>query len=49
MISISLDIGYVQKICFLANVDDDGKNVKQIKNKMLNSPFIKRVWHEAWK
>ena len=43
MISISLDLGYVKKICFLANVDVDGKNVKQFKNKMLNSPFMKRV------
>ena len=41
MISISSDVRKVQKSCYSANVNIDGKHLKQIK-KIFNSPFRKR-------
>ena len=42
MISISQDVRKVQKSCFSANVNVDGKHLKQIKKKEFNIPFKKR-------
>ena len=41
MMSISPDARKVQKSCFFANVNVDGKQLKQIKKKVFNSPFRK--------
>ena len=42
MISISPDVRKVQKSCFTANANVDGKHLKQIKMKVLNTPLRKR-------
>ena len=48
MMSISPDARKVQKSCFFANVNVDGKQLKQIKKKVFNSPFRKGgYWHVA--
>ena len=47
MVSIFPDVRKVENSCFLANVNDDGRDLKQIKRNVFNSIQKMGFWHVA--
>ena len=47
MMSIFPDVRKVKNGCFLANVNDDGRDLKQIKKNVFNSIQKTGFWHVA--